>query len=148
MCMGSPGQTRPLMEKIKALQEESESEKIGWDWWNRPGINKGNSGSYQLNRLAIGNPLETARGTSQLKNISSNSPRETTGIDRPKEWGLPTPGLIPNPEKPEPLPKPISPKPIPEKPEPPPKLPSPKPPGIPSRSPSGRVTGIRIRGER
>ena len=146
MCMGSPGQTRPLMEKIKALQEESESEKIGWDWWNRPGINKGTSGSYQLNRLAIGNPLETARGTSQLKNISSNSPGETTGIDRPPEWGLyPT---QPNPEKPEPLPKPISPKPIPEKPEPPPKLPSPKPPGIPSRSPSGRVTGIRIRGER
>jgi len=137
MCMGSSG-----------AKEKAEPEKIGWDWWNRPGINKGTSGSYQLNRLAIGNPLETARGTSQLKNISSNSPRETTGIDRPKEWGLPTPGLIPNPEKPEPLPKPISPKPIPEKPEPPPKLPSPKPPGIPSRSPSGRVTGIRIRGER
>jgi len=115
MCIGSSGAKE---------EAESESEKIGWDWWNRPGINKGTSGSYQLNRLAIGNPLETARGTSQLKNISSNSPGETTGIDRPTEEGLiPIPGLKPLERK---------------------RL----NPRTPSGSPSGRVTGIRIRGER
>jgi hypothetical protein len=110
-----------------SAKEKAEPEKIGWDWWNRPGINKGTSGSYQLNRLAIGNPLETARGTSQLKNISSNSPGETTGIDRPTEWGLiPNPGI----------------KPIPKRPEPPP-----KPPGSPSGRPKMKLPGI-IRGER
>jgi len=114
MCIGSSG------PKEKA----AEPEKIGWDWWNRPGINKGTSGSYQLNRLAIGNPLETARGTSQLKNISSNSPGETTGIDRPKEEGvIPIPGRTP------PGRKRLNPR-------------------TPSGSPSGRVTGIRIGGER
>ena len=112
MCMGSSG-----------AKEKAEPEKIGWDWWNRPGINKGTSGSYQLNRLAIGNPLETARGTSQLKNISSNSPGETTGIDRPTEWDYTQPEPIKTSRK---------------------RLNS----RTSSGSPSGRVTGIRIRGER
>lgn len=50
-----------------------------WSWWNFQDSKENLGGSYRLNELAIGDILQTSKGTSNLKNIATGNTRDTKG---------------------------------------------------------------------
>lgn len=53
-----------------------------WSWWNFQDSKENLGGSYRLNELAIGDVLQTSKGTSNLKNIATGNTRDTTGTSK------------------------------------------------------------------